>query len=122
MVKEIQYTSIRRVLDNLLEHPMLSDVSLEQAVRYTIRFIGLHGFPKFYQDKIEEIEIHEFRGLLPCDLISIDQVKDMDYHVCLRSMTDTFTLGIAPPPPPPPKDLLNNVRGDLASGAEYIPP
>lgn len=29
MVTEIQYTSIKRVLDNLLEHPMLRDLTLE---------------------------------------------------------------------------------------------
>ena len=33
MVKEIKYTSIRRVLDNLLDHPMLTNLTLEQAVR-----------------------------------------------------------------------------------------
>lgn len=96
MVKEIQYTSIRRVLDNLLDHPMLRDVTLEQAVRYAIRFIGIHGYPKLYQDKIEEIDIHEFRGMLPCDLISIIQVRDMKSKICLRDMTDNFTPGMAP--------------------------
>lgn len=84
MVKEIQYTSIKRVLDNILDHPLLRDVSLEQAVRYTIRFIGLFGMPKLYCDKIEDVEIHEFRGLLPCDLISIVQVKDLATGICLE--------------------------------------
>ena len=60
MVKEIRYTSIRRVLDNLHDHPMLSDLTLEQAVRYVVRFIELNGFPKFFQDKIECVDIHEF--------------------------------------------------------------
>ena len=94
MVKEIRYTSIRRVLDNLHDHPMLSDLTLEQAVRYVVRFIELNGFPKFFQDKIECVDIHEFRGLLPCDLISIDQVREPKTHICLRSMTDNFTPGM----------------------------
>lgn len=94
MIKEIRYTNIRRVLDNLLEHPMLSDLSLEQVVRYTIRFISLHGFPSLYQDKQDVVDIHEFRGLLPCDLISIIQVKNLRSHLCMRSMTDSFNAGI----------------------------
>ena len=98
MVTEIRYTSIKRVLDDLLEHPMLSDLTLEQVVRYTIRFISKHGYSKLYQDKIEDVEIHEFRGLLPCDLISIVQVKDTLDGTCLRSMTDTFTPGLVPLP------------------------
>lgn len=90
MVKEIQYTNIKRVLDNLTEHPLLSDLNLEQVVRHTVRFIGIHGYPKLYEDKEEEIEIEDFRGLLPCDLIQIIQIKDLRTGVCMRAMTDTF--------------------------------
>ena len=96
MVKELQYTSIGRVMDDLMEHPLLRDLTIEQVVRFTIRFIGLHGFTKFYQDKIEDVEIHEFRGLLPCDLISIIQVKDLASGICLRHMTDNFAPGMVP--------------------------
>lgn len=102
MVKEIRYTSIRRVLDSLHDHPMMAGLTLEQAVRHTLRFIGIFGMTKFYQDKEDIIDIHEFRGLLPCDLISITQVKDECSGICLRSMTDTFTPGLMPPPPPHP--------------------
>ena len=96
MVKEIRYTNIRRVLDSLHDHPMLSDLTLEQVVRYTIRFISIHGYSKLYQNKEVDVDIHEFRGLLPCDLISITQVKDDCSGICLRSMTDTFTPGLVP--------------------------
>lgn len=122
MVNEIQYTSIKRVLDNITEHPMLSDVTLDQAVRYTIRFIALHGYNKLYQNKIEDIDIKEFRGLLPCDLIRILQVKDLKTNVCLRAMTDNFAKGMqpnTPPPPPEHKDLTNNIR---PMKDWYIPP
>ena len=112
MVKEIQYTSIKRVLDELTEHPMLRDLTLEQVIRHTIRFISIHGYPKLYEDKIEDVEIHDFRGLLPCDLVSIIQVKERHTGLCLRSMTDTFVHGLEPKPSHPHKhpDLMNNVR------------
>ena len=125
MVKELQYTSIRRVLDNLMDHPMLRDVTLEQAVRYTLRFIQLHGYPKLYEDKIVDVDIKDFRGLLPCDLISIIQVKDLSTGVCLRAMTDNFTPGLVPHTPPPPlhKDLMNNAKPPkdwyIPRGREY---
>lgn len=93
MIKEIQYINIRRVLDNLHEHPLLSDVTLEQAVRYVIRFIGLHGYPKMFQDKVITLPIKNFRGLLPCDLVSIVQVRDQKSEECLRAMTDSFGVG-----------------------------
>lgn len=96
MVSEIRYTTVKRVLDDLLDHPQLRDLTLEQVVRHVIRFIALHGYPKLYEDKIENVEIHEFRGLLPCDLIKIIQVKDLKHHVCMRAMTDNFTPGMRP--------------------------
>lgn len=121
MVTNIQYTNIRRVLDDLTEHPLLSNLTLEQVVRHTIRFISLHGYPALYQDKIDTVRIKDFRGLLPCDLISIVQVKDTGSGICLRSMTDTFTPGMRPKPDnmEEPKDLLNNVS---SMQEEYIPP
>lgn len=96
MVNEIQYTSIQRVLDNLKDDALMTDLTLEQVVRHTIRFIGINGLPKLYQDKIEDVEIHEFRGVLPCDLISIIQVKDLKSDICLRSMSDNFAKGMQP--------------------------
>lgn len=123
MVKEVQYTNIRRVLDNLMDHPLLRDITLEQAVRYAIRFISLHGYPKLYEDKIDNVEIKDFRGTLPCDLISIIQVKDVGTGVCLRSMTDVFTKGLNKHVPiPPQKDLLHNVDKKKPIDKLYIPP
>ena len=121
MVSEIRYTNIRRVLDNLTEHPLLRDLTLEQVVKHTIRFISIHGYPKLYQDKIEDVEIHEFRGVLPCDLISIIQVKDTQSGICLRAMTDNFAPGMTPEPPVPNhhNDLLHNVHPPKPL---YIPP
>ena len=111
MVKEIQYTNIRRVLEDLQDHPMLRDLTLEQVVNHTIRFIARHGYNKLYQDKLEDVEIHEFRGLMPCDVISINQVKDLQSGICLRSMTDNFPTGLMPQPKGKPcKDPMNNQK------------
>lgn len=121
MVTNIQYTNIRRVLDDITEHPLLRDVTLEQVIRHTIRFIFLHGYPQLYQDKVDTVDIKDFRGLLPCDLISIIQVKDLKTDVCLRAMTDTFTPGLRPKPDieNKSKDLLNNMKPPVDT---YIPP
>lgn len=90
MVKEYQYTNIRRILDELHRHPLLSDLTLEQVISYVVSFIGIFGMPKLYQDKEEVLHIEDYRCLLPCDLISINQIKECKTGVCLRSMTDNF--------------------------------
>lgn len=104
MVTEIQYTNIKRVLDDLMDHPLLRDLTLEQVVRHTLRFISLHGYPKLYKDKEDIVEIKDYRGLLPCDLISIIQVKDCKRGICLRSMTDNFN---------PNEDSYSKERGRM---------
>jgi len=90
MVNNIRYTSIKRVFDDLLDHPLLRDLTLEQIIRYTLRFIGINGQTELYENKIANVGIVDYRGLLPCDLISIIQVKDSKTGICLRSMTDNF--------------------------------
>lgn len=135
MIKEIQYTNLRRVLDNIMEHPLLRDVTIEQAARYTLRFICLHGYPKLYKDKEIDVPISCFRGMLPCDLVSIIQVRDKKSKICLRSMTDDFNPGFkidsdkergivptAPKPPVKKKDYLNNAVRPEDVENTYIPP
>jgi hypothetical protein len=89
MIKEYQYTNIRRVLDELHRHPLLSDLTLEQVISYVVSFIGIFGMPRLYQDKESIVCVNNYRAMLPCDLISINQIKSKD-GICLRSMTDNF--------------------------------
>lgn len=93
MVKEIEYINIREILSRVLRHPLLQEFTLEQAIQYVIDFIGIFGFPEFYEDKETAIDICEYRGDLPCDLISINMVKDCRTNIPLRSMTSAFNPG-----------------------------
>lgn len=90
MNKEYQYISIKEILSRLLKHPLLQDISLEQVVQHTLDFIGIFGMLNLYQDKEEVLHIENFRTLLPCDLVSINQIKDSKTNMCIRSMTDNF--------------------------------
>lgn len=87
-----QFISIKVILDNLLEHPMLQDLTLERVVAYTIRFMQLVGMPKLFIEKVEDIEIEEYRALLPCDFISVIQLRDKKAHKAYISTTDSFFM------------------------------
>jgi hypothetical protein len=93
MVKELEYIGIKELLSRVLRHKLLQEFTLEQAIQYTIDFIGIFGFPELYEDKQAEVEICDYRGKLPCDLISIDMVKDCKTNIPLRSMTAVFNPG-----------------------------
>lgn len=90
MVSNFQYINIREILSRLLRHPLLTDLNLETAVQYTVDFFGIMGLPLTYVDTLEEVKIENYRGLLPCNLISINQIRWKKNGICMRSMTDNF--------------------------------
>ena len=87
-----RYISIKEVLDNLLDNPLLQDLTLERVVNYTIDFIRKVGMPKVYIEKIANLEVKEYRALLPCDFHKMIQVRTFneDYSQTFRSSTDNF--------------------------------
>ena len=90
MVSEFNYISVREVLSRLLRHPLLRDLDLETTIQFVIDFIAVMGLPKMYMDKHCVLNIENFRSVLPCDLIAINQVRLAKNGVCLRAMTDSF--------------------------------
>lgn len=90
MTSEVNLISVREIADRVMSHPLMTDLSLEAIVRYTVDFIGKIGAPYMFMDKQETIAINNYRAALPCDLISIKQVKNTTSGVSMRSTTDTF--------------------------------
>ena len=89
------YISIRQVLDDILEHPLLKEVSLERAVNHTVHFIRIVGMPRVFIEKTEVLEVKDYRALLPCDFYKMIQVRtqgcDNGFEV-LRYSTDSFHM------------------------------
>jgi hypothetical protein len=90
MIQEYTYISINEILARVKRHPFLENISFEKVVQYVVDFFHLVGIPKMFMDKCEVVDINDFRGLLPCDLVQINQIKDLFTKKCLRSMTDNF--------------------------------
>lgn len=90
MINNIQYTNIRVILDDLIQHELLQDITLEQVVGYTIKFNGIFNIPQLYTTKEADIQIKDYKGDLPCDLISVVQVMDMQDNVCIPTISGTF--------------------------------
>lgn len=72
------YTSIKTILNNVKEHPLLKNLTLEQVVRHTADFIQLVGMPQVLQHNEADIQIVDYKGDLPCDFYEINQVKMYD--------------------------------------------
>lgn len=87
-----QYITIRNILDKILRHPLMQDLSLETAVDYSVDFLRIVGVPKMFTEKVVEIEVHNYRAKLPCDFYKIVQVRPVG-GAALVSTTDSFFLG-----------------------------
>ena len=90
MWSEFQWISVKEVLSRVLRHPMLQHVDLEAGIQYTLDFIGAVGLPNIFEEKCESVEICNFRGMLPCDLVAINQVRNHKTKGAMRYMTDNF--------------------------------
>lgn len=91
-----RYISIKQVLDDVLDHPLLRDVSFERAVNHTVHFIRIVGMPKAFEEKTATLEVKDYRALLPCDFNSMIQVrttKECNHnHDTFRATTDSFHM------------------------------
>ena len=92
---ELRYISIKQILDDLLEHPLLKDLTLERAVNHTINFIRIVGMPPIFEEKVTTLEVVDYRAALPCDLYKINQVRLKENGGAkgtFRYSTDTFHM------------------------------
>lgn len=109
-----KYISIKVILDNILDHPLLKDVSLERAVNHTINFIRIVGCPRIYTEKTKIITIENYRGLMPCDFDEVIQVRmksgDEISHRVFRHATDSFHMSEAKDMP---EELTYKIQGNV---------
>lgn len=92
-----RYISLKQILDDILDHPLLQKVSLERAINYTVHFLQLVGSPVIFEEKTALIPIKDYRGVLPCNLNQIIQVRNNDkgharMHDVFRYSSDTFHM------------------------------
>lgn len=90
MIDNVQFISIKEIASRLMRHPLLTDISLEAIIQYTLDFIGIMGLPNSLIDKTDELKVESYRAVLPCGLVSINQIRDRRSGICLRSSTDSF--------------------------------
>jgi hypothetical protein len=86
-----QYTNIRLVLDKILRHPLLQDITLETVVDYTIDFMRIVGVPNIFIEKVVQIPIKQYRALLPCDYYQTIQVRTSQ-GLPMTYSTDSFYM------------------------------
>lgn len=92
MKNEIQYTTIQELLARLTLHPLLADLTMEQVVRYTMDFVRICGMPQLFMDKEIEVEVEEYKALLPPDIVWIEDVRNIHRNLSLHKSSNDFDL------------------------------
>lgn len=88
-----RYISIKQILDDILDSPLMKSITLERAINYAVHFIQIVGMPEEFEEKTEVINIDNYRGILPCDYYEMIQVRTKDKHPrYYRYADDTFHM------------------------------
>jgi hypothetical protein len=85
-------TNIRYILDRLMLHPLLQDITLEQVVDLTVSFMKIVGVPQIFSEKVATLEVLNYRAILPTDYVNMTQVRSMYCGCTFRSSTDSFHM------------------------------
>lgn len=84
--------SIKIILDRIMRHPLMQDLSFETAVDYTVDFFGIVGMPRLFEERVEKIPVKNYRARIPCGEASITQIRGFCNGDCIRESTDSFHM------------------------------
>lgn len=93
MAEYTGYISIKQILDDLLAHPLLRDLSLERTLDHAIHFMRIVGMPKMFSEKVIKVTLNEYRALLPDDYYNIIQVREANSNIPLQHTIDSHHMG-----------------------------
>lgn len=82
--------SIGRILWKVLNNPLASNLTYDDAAEFATEAIRLIGAPLMYDDKFATVDIKEYKGKLPTDILYIRGVKHLDSTTPLREATDIY--------------------------------
>lgn len=54
--------SIKQIMDDILDHPMMQDLSFERAINYAVEFIKIVGMPTAFEHKTTTIPVENYAG------------------------------------------------------------
>ena len=86
--------SIRQILDDILVHPMLQDITLERAVNYAIEFIRIVGMPDAFEKRTSLLTVANYQADLTQlgGCYQILSIRNKDTEVILSSSSSLFDL------------------------------
>lgn len=82
--------SVGTILWKILNNPLASSLTYDEAAEFAVEAIRLIGAPLMYGDINEEVKIKEYKGKLPNDILFIRGVRGIENNIAYREATATF--------------------------------
>lgn len=87
-----RFVSLKEIINRvyLSGGDIVNDVTEDDVITYAIELMGIVGIPALFENKIENLEIKNYKAALPCDFIEEKGIKCCDRH--LNASTDMFDV------------------------------
>lgn len=85
-----QYTSLKTIYDSLTRQRLLTGLSFESVIDYTVDFMEILSLPSLFINKVVTLSTNNHKIKLPCDYVKMVQMKGR--HGTYRKGTSTFHM------------------------------
>lgn len=85
-----QTINIRVILNRLLRNPLLSDLTMDMIIDYTVDFFQIVGIINNFEEQNIKLKVSNYRTPLPTNFYEVNQIKDdIGYY---RYSTSSFNI------------------------------
>jgi hypothetical protein len=89
-MKAIGYSSVQEIIERVLDTFDTEDIDYSVLIRHAADGLALIGTYDQMVEGIEKVVIKNYRGALPCNIASVEQVRNCSHKVPVRLSSNTF--------------------------------
>jgi hypothetical protein len=89
---KLKLVSLKQIADKLKQNPVMSDMGWEFIVTHAVECLSIVGTPAIYVNKTVDVEVKDFRALLPVDLMGLESVLKVENNNLVPMSTSEDVL------------------------------
>jgi hypothetical protein len=90
--------SVGNILWKVLKQPIVQDLKYEDAAEYAIEYLRLIGSALSFEDKVDKVQLNNYKAVLPLSLISLKGIKysqeECSSGIAMRYASDIYHTNI----------------------------
>jgi hypothetical protein len=90
--------SVGNILWKVLKQPIVQDLKYEDAAEYAIEYLRLIGSALSSEDKVDKVQLNNYKAVLPANLISLKGIKysqeECSSGIAMRYASDIYHTNI----------------------------